>query len=180
MKRLLHGISDTLSVIEAVLIGVFSIAGLAVGTMQVVLRYVFNTGFPWSESIFILLTVTAMLMAGSRAVRDDAHVRVDLVPMLATPGIRKFLQILGHVITFALCAYLLYAGIKYVQFAKLMDTAAPDTGIKDWIIWLVIPIAMGAFCIRYAIRIILALRDEDHVVAHSVSSADTESLGGRS
>lgn len=179
MKRALDLLGAALSAIEAVTIVLLSFGGLAIGTMQVVLRYAFNTGYSWSEAAFILLTVSAMLMAGSRAVREDAHVRVDLLPMLATPRLQQVLQIIAHLATFALCAYFFYAGLKYVQFSKMMDTTSPDTGLKDWVIWLIVPVTMSFFCLRYAIRIILALRGEDIMVAHSIAG-DPENVGGRS
>lgn len=179
MRRFLDVLGGMISVAEAILIAGLSFAGLAIGTMQVVLRYAFNTGYAWSEAAFILLTVTAMLMAGSRAVREDAHVRVDLLPMLVPHRVQQALQIFAHAATFALCGYFLYAGLQYVQFSKMMDTASPDTGLKDWVVWLIIPIAMAFFCLRYAIRIILAFRDEDVLVAHSVAG-DADGFGGRS
>ena len=64
---------------ENLLIAVPSLVGLGIGTMQVVLRYVFNTGVEWSEAVFVLSTVSAMRMVGVRVVREDKHVRVAAV-----------------------------------------------------------------------------------------------------
>jgi TRAP-type C4-dicarboxylate transport system permease small subunit len=82
MNAVVQRVDRWLSVIEYWLIGGLTLLALTVGTMQVVLRYAFNSGFTWSEEAFTLCTITAMLFAGSRAVRDDQHVRVELVPML--------------------------------------------------------------------------------------------------
>ena len=161
MKRWLDRVDVALAVAESGLIAVLAIGAFALGTMQVVLRYAFNTGFSWAEAVFVLLTVAAMLVAGSRAVREDAHVRVDLLPMLAPPRVRRLLHLLAHLASFALCAWFAYAGAQFVGFAHMMETASPDTGFADWVVWLVVPITMGMFCVRYLIRILRTLRGED-------------------
>lgn len=143
--------------IEQVLIALFAFAALFLGTMQVVLRYVFNTGFEWNEAVFILCTVTGMLVAGSRAVRENVHVRVDVLHMVAPPAIARWLDLLAYLSALALCAFYVWCGYLFVAFAKMMDTASPDTGIKDWIVYSIMPLALLMFCIRYVLKIREAL-----------------------
>ena len=180
MKRWLDRLDSAMAVAETVLIALLSIGAFAVGVVQVVLRYGFNTGFSWAEAVFVLMTVAAMLVAGSRAVAEDAHVRVDLVPMMSPPPIRRLLQLTAHLLSFALCAYFFYAGTQFVGFAHMMETASPDTGFADWVVWLVVPITMGGFCLRYAIRIIRTIRGDDLQSAHSVAGDEIASVERRS
>lgn len=149
----IQALDGALSWLESGLIGALATMAFLIGCAQVILRYVFNTGFDWSEGVFVVLTVAAMLAAGSRAARDDAHVRMDLVAEHATPGARKALVLTGHLATFALCVYFCVAGYTYVRFAYDMETVAPETGIAEWKTWLVIPLSMLAFSLRYAILI---------------------------
>jgi TRAP-type C4-dicarboxylate transport system permease small subunit len=142
-----------LAVIETVAIAALAMTGLGLGTMQVVLRYAFNTGFEWTEAYFILTTVTAMLMAGSRAVRDDAHVRVDVIKMVVPEATGRILDILAHSVSLALCAFYVWCGYLYVVFTKTMDTASPETGVKDWVVYSIMPSILILFCIRYVLRI---------------------------
>ena len=72
MRALLNFIDAMFSRVEFFIIAVLSVAALALGTAQVVMRYAFNTGFTWSEAIFVLMTIAAMLFGGSRAVREDS------------------------------------------------------------------------------------------------------------
>ncbi|MDH5534509.1 MAG: hypothetical protein OEZ08_02915, partial [Betaproteobacteria bacterium] len=66
--KLLASADRTLAHIETGVIVLLSSTALGLGVMQVVLRYVFNTGFPWTEALFVNLTIWAMLFGGSRAV----------------------------------------------------------------------------------------------------------------
>jgi C4-dicarboxylate transporter DctQ subunit len=149
----LQRLDQALSLIESWLIGGLVSLAFVIGSAQVILRYVFNTGVDWSEGVFVVFTVAAMLAAGSRAARDDAHVRMDLVAQHAPPAVRKALVLAAHLATLALCLYFCVAGYTYVGFAYEMETVAPETGIAEWKTWMVIPVSMLAFSVRYAILI---------------------------
>lgn len=163
--RICNGIDRALDLAEQGLIGGLSLAALGLGTMQVVLRYVFNTGFPWNEALFVLLTVTAMLAAGSRAVRDNGHVRVDVIHMVITARMSKWLDVIAYGVSLLLCLFYAWAGFKFVEFARMMDTASPETGFKDWVVYSMMPIAMTIFSVRYVLKIrSVALGRETHAL----------------
>jgi C4-dicarboxylate transporter DctQ subunit len=164
-----NAIDRWLSAIEYWLIGGLTLIALTVGTLQVFLRYALNTGFTWSEEAFTLCTITAMLFAGSRAVRDDQHVRVELVPLLASRKVGKVLRLLAHMVTLLLCAYYAYAGLLYAQFTYMIGSVSPNSGMPDWIVFSVVPVTLGLFTVRYVIRIIRTLRDEDTESVHGIA-----------
>lgn len=156
MKPILDFVDRLLSRVEYVVIAVFSLAALALGTAQVVMRYVFNTGFVWTEAIFVILTVSAMLFAGSRAVRDDAHVKVDLLPQLLPQKAQTVLRLIRYVASLGLCAVFVVGGFQYVTFTRSMGIVSPSSNLPVWTIYLIVPVTMGLFCIRY---ILLLLRE---------------------
>lgn len=161
MKRVLDVIDSLIGHAEAVAVVGFTGAALVLGIMQVILRYVFNTGFHWSEALFVLFTVAGMMAAGSRAVRDDKHVRVELLPLLIPARLQTAFAFTSHFTALALCGYFAYCGLRYVLFLHEMETVSPEIGMPDWMIYLLVPVVLGAFAIRYVIRILRALRGED-------------------
>ncbi|ESR23736.1 TRAP transporter small permease [Lutibaculum baratangense] len=156
MKTALNLVDTILSRIEFVVIAVLSVAALVLGTAQVVMRYAFNTGYTWSEAVFVLMTVAAMLFAGSRAVREDGHVRVDILPLLMPQRVQTVLRILRYVVSLSLCAFFAYAGLQYVVFTKSMGIVSPASNLPVWMTFLIVPVTMGFFCARY---VILLLRE---------------------
>lgn len=156
MRRMLDKLDSALSGVETLAVAALSIAALMLGTAQVVLRYAFNTGFTWSEAIFVLLTVAAMLLAGSRAVRDDGHVRVDLLPQVLPRPARTALRLLRYAVSLALCGFLAWAGVKYVLFTRSMGIVSPASELPVWVTYLLVPLAMGLFALRY---VMLLLRE---------------------
>lgn len=165
VKRLTSGLDLGLSRIESVCVVVFMAVALVLGTMQVVLRYAFNTGFHWSEAFFTLFTVAGMMAAGSRAVRDDKHVRVELLPMILPAFWTRRMLLVADCFALALVAYFTYCGIRYVQFLQEMETVSLETGLPDWIVYTIVPVVMGAFSVRYLLRIVATLTGE-RVVVH--------------
>jgi TRAP-type C4-dicarboxylate transport system permease small subunit len=166
----LNKIDRWLAAAEYVVIGVMTLLAMAIGTMQVVLRYGFNTGYTWSEEAFTLTTIIAMLFAGSRAVREDRHVRVELASLLVSPKVGRVLRLIAHMATLLLCAYYAYGGLLYVQFTFQMGSVSADSGTPDWIVFSLVPLTMGMFTLRYIIRIVLVLRDEDVAAVHGLSA----------
>lgn len=161
MKRLVGLIDGTICRLENLLIAVFCITALLLGVTQVVLRYALNTGFEWSEAVFMLLTICGVLAGAIRAVREDTHIRMDLLIQCVSSRGAKVLHLLSHISALALCAFYVYAGVQYVRFAKMMGTSSPETGFSDWVVFSIMPVVMAFFVLRYALRIIRTLQNTD-------------------
>lgn len=157
--HLLRRLDKYLAKLETIIIASFAMIALALGVMQVVLRYVFNTGFHWTESLFITLTIWAMLMAGSRAVRDGIHVRVTIFEAVLPALAIRACNLAGMLASLALCSVFFYGGFLYIRFVDQMDIASMETNIPEAVIYAIVPIAMGAFALRYVILIAEALKD---------------------
>ena len=74
----------------------FTSVALLMGCLQVIFRYVFNWGVTWSETAFVISTIVAMFIAGSRAIRDDQHISVDVFVLLFRKKIQNFLIKLSY------------------------------------------------------------------------------------
>lgn len=172
--RFFDGVDRVLDVTEQGMIGVLSTIALGLGTMQVVLRYVFNTGFHWNEALFVLCTVAAMLAAGARAVRENAHVRVDVIHMVVSPDVSRWLDVIAYAAALLLCAFYAWCGYLFVDFARMMDTASPETGFKDWIVYSMMPVAMAIFSVRYVLKIRATILSRERSQRHGVADTHTE------
>ena len=152
--KLLAILDRTLARVETGVIVALSTAALGLGVMQVVLRYIFNTGFPWTEAVFVNLTIWAMLFGGSRAVRDGLHVRVDLLANLLPPRGVWLVELASMLASLALTVFFFYCGLKYVQFVHQIAVRDLETNIPDAVTYAIVPIAMAAFAARYVILIV--------------------------
>ncbi len=135
------------------MIGMFTIA-FGLGVMQVVLRYVFNAGFHWNEAIFVLFTLTAVLVGGSRAVRDGIHARVEIITDLLPEKGVHVLNLFALLSSALLCGLYTYCGYLYTKFVHSMGLIGMETGIPEAIAFSIVPFTMFLFSVRYVIKMI--------------------------
>jgi len=159
--RYLALLDKALAYVETGVIVLLSSVALVLGVMQVVLRYVFNTGFPWTEAVFVTLTIWAMFFGGSRAVRDGVHVRVDVLAMVLPRAVGRFLDLLGMLASLALTSFFFYCGLQYTQFVHQMGIRDIETNVPDAVTYAIVPITMAAFAIRYVILVVDWVRNPD-------------------
>jgi len=164
--RYLALLDKALAYVETGVIVLLSTVALGLGVMQVVLRYVFNTGFPWNEAVFVTLTIWAMLFGGSRAVRDGVHVRVDVLAVILPRAGARILDLIGMLASLALTSFFFYCGIQYTRFVHQMGIRDIETSIPDAVTYGIVPVAMAAFAIRYVILIVEWVRNPDAGTLH--------------
>ncbi|MGG5811128.1 TRAP transporter small permease [Falsiroseomonas sp. CW058] len=144
--------------IETFAMAFFFSAALLVGAGQVVARYVFNTGVMWSDQAFVKFTIWAALFGASRAVRDGLHVRVDVVLDQLPPAARRPVEMLGLLVNIAFCGAMLWAAIGYTDFLMMVGTTNIDSGLPEWIAFLITPTFLALMCLRYAALIPVSAR----------------------
>lgn len=150
---MLKKLDDVLCVIEDWIMVSLFMAGLVMASLQVVLRYIFNTGIHWLEAGLVTALIWAMLFGAVRAVRDGFHPRVDLVPTLVSPKVRAALNFLALGSAFLLSAYVLVDAVFYAKFLNMINALHPELGIKLVYPFLIIPVITALMTLRYALVI---------------------------
>ncbi|GGE31310.1 C4-dicarboxylate ABC transporter permease [Agaricicola taiwanensis] len=154
MDKLLTKIEDAL-----MLIGM--LGALTVGTAQVVMRYVFNTGFVWSEIALVTLTILAALVGGSRAAAEGIHIRITVLTERLPAPVQRYANTLAMTIALAYSLFMAYAAFLYVQFLHMTGMVSVEAHIPTWIIFSIAPLTMALFSIRYIQRIPHAWRGDE-------------------
>ncbi|WP_368188551.1 TRAP transporter small permease [Aestuariibius sp. HNIBRBA575] len=140
-----------LSTIEIWSMVTLTLVGLAFAFLQVVLRYVFNTGIHWLEAGLVTALIWAMLIGSVRAVREGYHPRVDLVPNLVGPKARATLNVLALASAFLLSCVFLWDSVFYAKFINMINALHPELGIKQVYPFLIVPIITFLMLIRYGL-----------------------------
>lgn len=136
---------------ESTLIVILTLIGLGMAFLQVILRYVFNTGIHWLEAGLVTALVWAMLIGAVRAVREGLHPRVDLLPTLVPAKFRALLNVAALAATLALMIYFLLDSIFYARFLNRFNALHPELGIKQLYPFLIIPIVTALMTLRYGL-----------------------------
>jgi len=121
--------------------------------VQVMLRYVFNFSFVWSEELIRYLMIWMVMLGSSLVQAGNEHVRIDFFPMLAGPRGRRVMETIFRLCTLVFLAILLIKGVKMVYFNRLFESS----GLRISMLWasLAIPLGallMGVYTLRDLIR----------------------------
>jgi len=120
-------------------IGAVLMALLAVITFaNVVVRYLTDQSFAWTEELSVVLMVLLTMVAASAAVVRNAHVRIEVLIDGASPARQRALESLAAVAS--VIAWLLLAGLgsRLAWDDFRFDVTTPGIGLPQWwyMIWL--------------------------------------------
>jgi C4-dicarboxylate transporter DctQ subunit len=116
--------------------------------IQVVLRYVFDSGLVWALETTVYLFGWLVLIGISAGVRTDSHIAVDMLTKHLKPTLQKAVALLAM----ALC--LLYAGLmlaaSWTLIARLQTfgSLAHDVPLPRWVLLLSLPIGFALLGLR--------------------------------
>jgi C4-dicarboxylate transporter DctQ subunit len=111
--------------------------------MQVVLRYVFNTGFAWVPEIAVFAFITATLVGCSTGTVNGVHVGVDVLVKKFPPPVHKFFIVFAHVCGVCLYAFISYVCFQFVMYFREMGQVSIVTEIPIWYMILYMPVAFA-------------------------------------
>ena len=118
--------------------GLLYLALFGVFIVQVIARFVFNQPLPWSDELAVILYIWVILWAAAFMVPEREHVVFDLVYHLASPGIRRIMRVLAHLMVGGLSAWALPSSWSYIRFMEREGT--PVLGLP--FMWVFLPFAL--------------------------------------
>lgn len=116
--------------------------------VQVVLRYVFNTGLLWALEANFYLFAWLVLLGMAYGVRVKSHIGVDAAIRLLSPPTRRILGLVVVALALLYAGLMLYGSVAYIDRLMIIDIEAEDIPIKRWILSLCLPIGFGFLLIR--------------------------------
>jgi C4-dicarboxylate transporter DctQ subunit len=116
--------------------------------VQVVLRYVFATGFVWSLEATTYTFAWLVLIGMSYGVRTEAHIAVDLVTSRLSPRGARVFAAIALAAGLAYCALMIYAGSLFVDRLMALGTNARDIPLPRWVLTGIMPIAFALLAVR--------------------------------
>ncbi len=141
-------------------ITVLTIAMLAIITMaNVVVRYLTDESFAWTEEISIFLLIVLTMSAGASAFVRNLHIRIELLADGGSAPRQRRMAVFGHSVT------LLFFVVLTVLLARMaMDEynwgdTSPAIGVPTWWYSMWLPILSAGIALRIAGLLRRRLRD---------------------
>lgn len=166
MAGLLAHVSDALA-----RIGVMFVALILF--LQVVLRFVFNTGLPWPEEAARYVMIWVTMLAGSLLIRDEQLIAVDFFDKYWSPRLLGIRNAVFRLLLAGMLGMLFWLGLDQAMFSAYRRTATLEI---SWF-WPYFAIPAGA-ALMLLNMLLLAIRDLTAVQPQRVALPhDMEPLG---
>jgi C4-dicarboxylate transporter DctQ subunit len=133
--------------------------------LQVVLRYVFNTGLIWALEATTYLFAWLVLFGMSYGVRVGSHIGIDALVKLMGPRGQRIAGLLAALFSIAYCVILLIGSINYIDTMHTMGVEAEDIPVERWLLAIILPVGFGLLGIRFIEAAWRILRGEQRTLA---------------
>ncbi len=119
--------------------------------VQVVLRYIFNTGLFWALEATLYLFGWLVLLGISYGIRTHSHIGIDLLAKSLPPAPRKILGLIITALALVYTALMLWGSYTYIDRMMRLGVEAEDIPIQRWILGLCLPIGFALLGLRLGI-----------------------------
>ncbi|MFA5371424.1 MAG: TRAP transporter small permease [Sideroxydans sp.] len=116
---------------------------------QVVMRYVFNSGFTWAVELTTILFAFMIFIGISYGVRVGAHIGVDALVKLFTPGIRRIVSSVAVILCLVYAGMVIYGSMEYVLKMKKVGIELEDMAIPMWMVRAILPVGFALLALRF-------------------------------
>lgn len=142
---------------------------------QTIMRYVFNTGYGWSEEVAKLMMVWIGMLGASILVFEESHIAVLFLLERFSVKIQLYIKIVFLFLIAFFSGILVYAGFIYTMTRG--GQVLPGSGLKFFWLYVPIPIA-GAFMTLYAFTLFLKTIEQikGNIEAVGAKTVDLEKM----
>lgn len=142
--------------LEEWIISLMLLAMTALTFAQVVMRYVFNSGFSWALELTTVFFAIMIFTGISYGVRVGSHIGVDALVKMMAPGPRRMVSILAVLLSLVYVGLVLTGSSQYVLKMKEVGIELEDMSIPRWQVLAVMPLGIALTGFRF-LQILLNL-----------------------
>jgi len=117
--------------------------------IQVVMRYVFNTGWVWSLEATTYSFAALVLIGMSYGVRTKTHIATDLLTRKLSEPLRRRVAIVAIVACIAYALLMLYGSVILVDRLMTLGNAARDIAAPKWLLTATMPLGFALLTYRF-------------------------------
>jgi C4-dicarboxylate transporter DctQ subunit len=146
---------------EDIAVGLILLAATYVLFQGVVLRYVFNYAFPWTEEVVRYSIVWLVFLGGSIAARRGAHIAMDIAVVYLPPRAKLFFMGVATAFTCLFTLIMTYYGCLLTWSIWSFDQRSPAAEIPMAIPFAAIPVGCALMTIRFFVTAVAYFRGFD-------------------
>lgn len=175
MGRVLHWLNRGLSRVEEVFAAVGLLLTSVIVFVNVVLRYGFRSGVPWSDELVRYLMIWVTFVGAAICVREGLHVGIEILINRLEGVAKKVALTIVAAIGLAFSYSFARLGLEAVRFLKMTGQVSPAMELPMWIVYIILPLGGCLMALRYLQTLIAVWRPS---FLPSTPSIDQSTEGG--
>lgn len=145
---------------------------------EVILRYVFNTGWSGSYEITVMALIWCTFIGASLGIKENIHIGVDVLVVKFGPKTQRVLITVSIALCLLFGIIVAVKGFEFAQFISRNHLLSRDLRIPMEIGYLAIPVGGVLVSLRFIERLVSVLKGESFTIdrLHELSEDDKEKL----
>ncbi len=131
---------------EVILSACFLSVTVLVVILNVILRYVFNSGLFWVEEVATTSFIWSVFIGAAAAYRHKMHIGIDLITKLFPEKVREIISTIINILMAFINGYICYLSILFISYNKLKRT--PVLSVPAIYVNLAITVGFGLMTIH--------------------------------
>ena len=174
MQKVIRVWDKTEEVLVVILIGLASYLTF----QEVILRYVFNTGWSGSYEITTMALIWCTFIGASLGVKENIHIGVDLLVVKFGPKTQRILIIVSIALCLLFGIIVAVKGFEFSKFISQRHLLSRDLRIPMEIGYLAIPVGGVLISLRFIERLVYVLKGESFAIdrLHELSEEEKAKL----
>jgi len=116
--------------------------------VQVVLRYVFQSGLFWALEATTYLFGWLVMFGMSYGVKVGSHIGVDILVKALSPAAQRAVGAVAGLLCMLYAGILLYGAYEYVDKMYLLGVEAEDIALPRWLLLSILPVGFALLLLR--------------------------------
>ena len=135
--------------LEEWIMSLMLLAMTSLAFMQVVRRYIFNTGYSWNLELTTVCFAVMIFVGISYGVRVGSHIGVDALVRIMPPGMQRACGIVVVLLCLVYVGFVLVGATEYVSKMKDVGIEFDDMPIERWQVLIIMPIGYVMVAFRF-------------------------------
>ena len=142
---------------EIAITGVIFMSALVVLTINIVLRFFFNSALSWAEEYMRYTIIWVTFMGSALCAEDNLHVGIDVLVQMSPPWMKKFLHCFGMACALFFCAYMTVFASRNTMMLFSTMQKSPIMQVPMGVIYISMPIGIFLTALQFGRKFIQCL-----------------------
>ena len=135
MKKVFHFIFSALEWFAMICLVLMTI----VVFFDVILRYIFNQGMPWTQEVATLLLVWFSLTGMAIGVAEKIHISIEMFTMKCSAKVISVLETVNHILISVFGMMMIYYGLQIMKVTR--NATMPATKLPSSVLYIILPLS---------------------------------------